>query len=52
MAVRVIWPTFGKSRKTTKSYPSAGDQFYESRKTAKFDAPSVVSTRACVAHGE
>ena len=39
MAVRVIWPTFGKSRKTTKSYPSAGDQFYESRKTAKFDAP-------------
>ena len=28
-----------KSRKTTKSYPSAGDQFYESRKTAKFDAP-------------
>ena len=39
MAVRVIWPTFGKSRKTTKSYPSAGDQFCESRKTAKFDAP-------------
>ena len=39
MAVRVIWPTFGKSRKTTKSYPSAVDQFCESRKTAKFDAP-------------
>ena len=39
MAVRVIWPTFGKSRKTTKSYPSSGDQFCESRKTAKFDAP-------------
>ena len=39
MAVRVIWPTFGKSRKTNKSYPSAGDQFCESRKTAKFDAP-------------
>ena len=39
MAVRVIWPTFGKSRKTTKSYPSTGDQFCESRKTAKFDAP-------------
>ena len=37
--MRVIWPTFGKSRKTTKSYPSAGDQFCESRKTAKFDAP-------------
>ena len=33
-------PTFGnKSRKTTKSYPSTGDQFCESRKTAKFDAP-------------
>ena len=32
-------PTFGnKSRKTTKSYPSTGDQFCESRKTAKFDA--------------
>ena len=39
MAVRVIWPTFGKSRKTTKLYPSAVDQFCESRKTAKFDAP-------------
>ena len=40
MAVRVIWPTFGnKSRKTTKSDPSTGDQFCESRKTAKFDAP-------------
>ena len=26
MAVRVILPTFGKSRKTTKSYPSTGDQ--------------------------
>ena len=40
MAVRVIWPTFGnKSRKTTKSYPSTGDQFCESRKTAKFVAP-------------
>ena len=40
MAVSVIWPTFGnKSRKTTKSYPSTGDQFCESRKTAKFDAP-------------
>ena len=25
--------------KTTKSYPSTGDQFWESRKTAKFDAP-------------
>ena len=24
MAVRVIWPTFGNSRKTTKSYPFAG----------------------------
>ena len=33
-------PTFvNKSRKTTKSYPSTGDQFCESRKTAKFDAP-------------
>ena len=33
-------PTFGnKSRKTTKSYPSTGDQFCESRKTTKFDAP-------------
>ena len=39
MAVRVILPTFGKSRKTTKSDPSTGDQFCESRKTAKFDAP-------------
>ena len=39
MAVRVIWPTFGKSRKTTKSYSSTGDQFCESRKTANFDAP-------------
>ena len=29
-----------KSRKTTtKSDPSTGDQFCESRKTAKFDAP-------------
>ena len=37
---RVVLPTFGnKSRKTTKSYPSTGDQFWESRKTAKFDAP-------------
>ena len=37
---RVVLPTFGnKSRKTTKSYPSTGDQFCESRKTAKFDAP-------------
>ena len=26
MAVRVIVPTFGKSRKTTKSDPSTGDQ--------------------------
>ena len=26
MAVRVIWPTFGKSRKTTTSDPSMGDQ--------------------------
>ena len=26
MAVRVILPTFGKSRKTTKSDPSTGDQ--------------------------
>ena len=26
MAVRVILPTFGKSRKTTKSHPSTGDQ--------------------------
>ena len=33
-------PTFvNKSRKTTKSYPSTGDQFCESRKTAKFHAP-------------
>ena len=39
MAVRVILPTFGKSRKTTKSDPSTGDQFWESRKTAKIDAP-------------
>ena len=39
MAVPVILPTFGKSRKTTKSYPSTGDQFCESIKTAKFDAP-------------
>ena len=40
MAVRIIWPTFGnKWRKTTKSYPSTGDQFCESRKTANFDAP-------------
>ena len=37
--LRLIWPTFGKSRKTTKSDPSAGDQFCESRRTAKFDAP-------------
>ena len=37
---RVVLPTFGtKSRKTTKSDPSTGDQFWESRKTAKFDAP-------------
>ena len=37
---RVILPTFvNKSRKTTKSYPSTGDQFCESRKTAKFHAP-------------
>ena len=39
MVVRVIWPTFGKSRKTTKSYPSTWHQFCESRKTANFDAP-------------
>ena len=26
MAVRVMLPTFGKSRKTTKSDPSTGDQ--------------------------
>ena len=37
---RVVLPTFGnKSRKTSKSYPSTGDQFCESRKTAKFDSP-------------
>ena len=37
---RVVLPTFGnKSRKTTKSDPSTGDQFWESRKTAKIDAP-------------
>ena len=35
MAVRVILPTSRKSRKTTKSYPSTGDQFCESRKTTK-----------------
>ena len=39
MTDRVVLPTFGKSRKTTKSYPSAGDQFCESRKRAKFDTP-------------
>ena len=26
MAVRVVLPTFGKSRKTTESHPSTGDQ--------------------------
>ena len=42
MAVRVIWPTFGnKSRKTTKSYPSTGDQFCESRKTQSSTRRSV-----------
>ena len=38
--MRVVLPSFGnKSRKTTKSDPSTGDQFWESRETAKFDAP-------------
>ena len=31
MAVRVILPTFGKSRKTTKSDPSTGDQLGKRR---------------------
>ena len=39
MTARVVLPTFGnKSRKTTNSEPSTGDQFWESRETAKFDA--------------
>ena len=40
MTGRVVLPTFGnKSRKTTKSEPSTGDKFWESRETAKFDTP-------------
>ena len=40
MTGRVVLPTFGnKSRKTTKSEPSTGDTFWESRETAKFDTP-------------
>ena len=40
MTGRVVLPTFGnKSRKTTNSEPSTGHQFWESRETAKFDAP-------------
>ena len=50
MAVRVIWPTFGKSRKTTKSYPSAGDQSANREKRQSSTRRSVFSG-VCRARG-
>ena len=50
MTDRVVLPTFGKSRKTTKSYPSAGDQFCESRKRQSSTRRSVFSG-VCRARG-